>query len=175
MYSWLCISMMSAPAAKARSLPVMTMQPTIGGTVELARRRRQLVHQLRVERVQRLRPVQRDQRDAVAALEDDRLELAHEPALFEVLDDRRVDRGEVLAAEPALGQPLVDLGRVLAELGERAAGGGGALGEPQVLDHQVDGEAELVVLVGGARRDRPWTGQFVSSAQQRPADVETTS
>ena len=48
------ISLMSAPAAKAFSEPVSTMHPMPSSASKAFERREQLVHQLRVERVQRL-------------------------------------------------------------------------------------------------------------------------
>ena len=57
---------MSAPAANAFSLPVTTMQPIAGVGVEGLERGAQLVHQLVVQRVELLGPVQRDHAHAAA-------------------------------------------------------------------------------------------------------------
>jgi hypothetical protein len=51
---------MSAPAAKAFSLPVSTMQPMAGSASKGLQRLAQFVHQLVVERIELLGPVQRD-------------------------------------------------------------------------------------------------------------------
>ena len=65
-----CISLMSAPAAKAFSEPVMTIAPMpwIGSK---ARVPRHFGEDLRVQRVQRLRPIERDQADLAARFGDD--------------------------------------------------------------------------------------------------------
>ena len=55
---------MSAPAAKAFSLPVMTMQPMPASASNAEQRRAELVHQRVVQRIELLGPVQRDQADA---------------------------------------------------------------------------------------------------------------
>ena len=52
---------MSAPAANAFSLPVMTMQPMPSSASKPRQRAAELVHQRVVERVELLGPVQRDQ------------------------------------------------------------------------------------------------------------------
>ena len=51
---------MSAPAAKALSLPVMTNRADAGVAVEALERAAQLRHERGAERVQLLRPVKRD-------------------------------------------------------------------------------------------------------------------
>ena len=58
-----CISLMSAPAAKARSLPVRTIAPMAGSTFEAVEGRAQLADQLGIERVERIGPVERDDPD----------------------------------------------------------------------------------------------------------------
>jgi hypothetical protein len=65
------ICLMSAPAAKAFSLPVMTMQPTPLVGVEGLQRGDQFRHQRTVERVQRLRPVQLHHADAAFLTHED--------------------------------------------------------------------------------------------------------
>ena len=62
---------MSAPAAKAFSLPVMTIAPIPGSASNSAAARGDFVHHLAVERVERLRPVQRDDADALLAVDQD--------------------------------------------------------------------------------------------------------
>ena len=63
---------MSAPAAKAFSLPVMTIAPIASSASKAASASRQFADQLLVQRIQRLRPVERDQADGTARLDDDR-------------------------------------------------------------------------------------------------------
>ena len=67
------ISLMSAPAANAFSLPVTHDGADAGIVVEFGCGRGDLVHHLGVERVQCLRPVQRDRADAVVARDEDGL------------------------------------------------------------------------------------------------------
>ena len=62
---------MSAPAAKAFSLPVMTIAPMLLVRLELRQRVAELVHELVVERVERLRAVEGDEADAAAGLDED--------------------------------------------------------------------------------------------------------
>ena len=62
---------MSAPAAKAFSLPVMTIAPMRGVAVERGERAAELAGQRLVERVHALRPVEADDADAVARFDDD--------------------------------------------------------------------------------------------------------
>jgi hypothetical protein len=62
---------MSAPAAKARSLPVMTMAPIAGVGVERLQLGFQLAHQRVAEGVQRLRAVEADQPDAAVGFDED--------------------------------------------------------------------------------------------------------
>jgi GTP cyclohydrolase II len=54
---------MSAPAAKAFSLPVMTMQPMASSASKAFSACAELIHQLVVQRIQLLGPVQRDHAD----------------------------------------------------------------------------------------------------------------
>ncbi len=62
---------MSAPAAKARSLPPSTIARTDSSRSSSASVVHELVHQLVGERVQRLGPVEQDDRDRAVALDLD--------------------------------------------------------------------------------------------------------
>ena len=72
------ISLMSAPAAKARSLPVMTMRADRLVGVEGQQLRAQFVHQRVAQRVQRGRTVEADQADAALGFDEDVLVGGHE-------------------------------------------------------------------------------------------------
>ena len=63
---------MSTPAANAFSLPVMTMQPIAGIGLEAVERAVDLADQLGVERVQRMRAVERDDPDLALGRDEDR-------------------------------------------------------------------------------------------------------
>ena len=65
------ISLMSAPAAKAFSDPVMSMQPILAIGLEAVDGVAQFADQLGIQRVEHLRPVQRDQADRPARLGGD--------------------------------------------------------------------------------------------------------
>ena len=65
------ISLMSAPAANAFSEPVMTMQPILSSASKASTACSKLAHQRAVERIERLRPVEPDQSDPAACLDDD--------------------------------------------------------------------------------------------------------
>ena len=65
------ISLMSAPAAKAFSLPVMIMQPMSGSASNLRIACAQLRLEREVERVERLRPVEPDDADAAFGFDQD--------------------------------------------------------------------------------------------------------
>ncbi len=65
------ISLMSAPAAKARSEPVSTMQRTSSPQVHSSSTPDQFAQQLGVERVQRLGTIERDRAHAVFDLHED--------------------------------------------------------------------------------------------------------
>ena len=62
---------MSAPAAKARSLPPSTIARTASSRSSSRECGDELVHQLVGERVQRLGPVEQDDRDCAVALDLD--------------------------------------------------------------------------------------------------------
>ncbi len=64
---------MSTPAAKAFSLPVMTMQPMAGSVSNVFERAVELADEERVQRVQRVRPVERDEPDLALARDNERL------------------------------------------------------------------------------------------------------
>ena len=66
-----CISLMSAPAAKAFSDPVSTIAPIAGIALEGVQRGVELLDQRARKRVQRLRPVEPDEADAAMGLDDD--------------------------------------------------------------------------------------------------------
>ena len=65
------ISLMSAPAANALSEPVMTMQPMPSSASNASIAACQLLDQRGVERIERLRPVEADDADLAAGLDDD--------------------------------------------------------------------------------------------------------
>ena len=65
------ISLMSAPAANAFSLPVISMQPMFVVRFECIDGLREFADQRAVERVQRLRPVEPDDADAALRFDDD--------------------------------------------------------------------------------------------------------
>ena len=65
------ISLMSAPAAKAFSDPVITMQPILRSASNASMAADQFADQLGIERVERLRTVEPDDADAAAGLDDD--------------------------------------------------------------------------------------------------------
>ena len=80
--------------------------------------------------------------------------------------DRAIDRREVPVARAVGREALVDVGREQSQLGDRSAHPGRSARQPQILQHQVDGEAGLVAVVGGARRDEARDGAV---RRQRPA------
>ena len=79
------ISLMSAPAAKALSLPVSSMQPMFVVGVEGLDRLAQLGLERLVERVERRRPVEPDDADAAFGLDDDVLVAHGLPLRFEII------------------------------------------------------------------------------------------
>ena len=68
---WSDISLMSAPAAKALSLPVSTAQRWLSSASKAAKASISSAEHLAVQRVQRLRAVERDQRDRAALFDQD--------------------------------------------------------------------------------------------------------
>ena len=62
---------MSAPAAKAFSLPVMTMAPICGSWSNAVERLAELADQRRIERIERLRPVEPDEAHGVMSFDED--------------------------------------------------------------------------------------------------------
>ena len=69
---------MSAPAANAFALPVITIAPIAVVGIECSERRAELVHQRIVQRIELLRPVERDEADAAARLDEDVFVRCHE-------------------------------------------------------------------------------------------------
>jgi len=74
-----CISLMSAPAAKAFSLPVSRMQPILSSAFEVVDRGGDLPEHPEGQRIKHLRAVQRDDADRALALDNDVFERAHDP------------------------------------------------------------------------------------------------
>ena len=77
-----CISLMSAPAANAFSLPVSTAQPWLASASNAANACDQFAQHLAVERVQRLRAVERDERHRAALLDQDGFVIGHRVSSF---------------------------------------------------------------------------------------------
>jgi hypothetical protein len=99
------ISLMSAPAAKAFSEPVSTMQRTFSFSSAAFSALESSPSKLRVERVHRVGAVQLDQGDMIFDLDDQRL-IGHAAATPAVLGARRVTAQalrEAGLAPPALG------------------------------------------------------------------------
>ena len=129
------ISLMSAPAANAFSEPVMTMQPILSSASNASTAAREFAHQRAVERVERLRPIEPDQADPAARLDDDvsRCSLAFSRSLEDsLLACRTIKRraavlhdaldGAVAARRPArLAFAIVDA-EVMLEHAELAVG-----------------------------------------------------
>src|SRR5215510_11235775 len=72
-----CISLMSAPAAKAFSLPVTTMQPILSSASRSSTAAANLAKDAERQCIEHLRPVQRDDADCAFGFDDDVFERAH--------------------------------------------------------------------------------------------------
>ena len=163
---------MSAPAANARSEPGDDDRPDALVGVEGGCRGDDVVHHLRVQRVERLGTVQGDPADATAGLDQDRL-VRSSSMLASVLRrlgalgaDRVDDPREILPGAGAVRELPVDLARQAAHPGVDAGQVDRLLGEPEVLRHERAGEAGLVVAVRRARGHRPGNRAV---GRQRPA------
>ena len=73
-----CISLMSAPAAKAFSLPVIRMQPIVVVGLEIVDRGGDLLEHAERQRVEHFRAVERDDADRAFAFDKDVFEGGHD-------------------------------------------------------------------------------------------------
>ena len=163
------ISLMSAPAANARSEPVTTIAPMPGSASKAVPPPRPRASTCGVQRVERLGAVQCDPADAASRLDQDRLVLGHalssRACALSAAD--RVDDPEKSCPAPA---PVRERpGRSPRRPPSRASTPvelDRLVGEAEVLRHQRSGEARLVVAVGGARGDG---ARNRAVGRQRPA------